>query len=246
MFFVSSRKKTPERLNLGPDWSKLIKKLEKQAKVPILKGFYEAGVVKGSTPVCDVQFVALDLETTGLDPKKNDIISIGLVPFTLSRIYCGQAKHWIVKPRKPLKDDSVVIHGITHSDISDAPDFRRILDEVLLALKGKVVVVHYRRIEREFMDIAIKSRLGEGLMFPVIDTLEIESWYHRGARQNFWSKFTGRPLKSIRLADSRRRYHLPFYSGHNALTDAIATAELLQAQIATRFDATYPVNVFWR
>lgn len=246
MFFLRSQKKRPDLFKTGPDWSKLIKNLKKQSKVSLLKGFYEAGVIKGKTPLCDVEFVALDLETTGLDPKKNDIISIGLVPFTLSRIYCGQAKHWIVKPRKPLEDDSIVFHGITHSDISDAPDFRRILDEVLSALKGKIVVVHYRRIEREFMDLAIKSRLGEGLLFPVIDTLEIESWYYRNTYQKWWSKITGRPLTSIRLADSRRRYNLPFYHGHNALMDAIATAELLQAQIANRFDGSFPVNVLWR
>ena len=244
LFFRS--KTTDLKNKIGPDWPAIMKKYNKRTKVPLLKNFYGSWGVDGNTAIENVEFVALDLETTGLDPTKCDIISIGLVPFNLSRIYCHQAKHWIVKPRKPIEDDSIVIHGITHSDISGAPDFRKVLDELLLSLKGKVVVVHYRRIEREFIDLAIKSRLGEGVIFPVIDTLEIESWFYRRKRHKMWSKFSGHPLTSIRLADSRKRYNLPFYHGHNALIDAIATAELLQAQIACRFDLRCPINVFWR
>lgn len=243
MLFFAEKKIANVRSEV--DWPVLIEKLKKQATDPLLTCFYNAGIVKGDTPLSDVKFVALDLETTGLDSSKNDIISIGLVPFTLSRIYCNQAKHWVVKPRKPLQDNSIVIHGITHSDISGAPDFSCVLEELLLALAGKIVVVHYRCIEREFIDLAVKARLGEGLLFPMIDTLEIESWFFRKSKQKWWSKMTGLPLHSIRLADSRKRYNLPFYQGHNALIDALATAELLQAQIATRFNKTDPVNAFW-
>lgn len=244
MIFFGEKKEIADTRS-GPDWPAFIDKLKKQATDPLLKHFYNAGIVKGDTPLSEINFVAVDLETTGLDPSKNDIISIGLVPFTLSRIYCNQAQHWVVKPRKPLQDNSIVIHGITHSDILNAPDFSYVLEDLLLAITGKVVVVHYRSIERDFIDLAVKARLGEGLLFPVIDTLEIESWFYRKPKQKFWSKMTGYPLQSIRLADSRKRYNLPFYHGHNALIDAISTAELLQAQIANRFKETDPVNAFW-
>ncbi|MEZ8128947.1 3'-5' exonuclease [Enterovibrio norvegicus] len=245
MLFLEPNKGAP-LVQAGPDWPTVIKRLKERAKVPLLERFYDVGVVSGDTPLSEVQFVALDLETTGLDPQNNDIVSIGLVPFTLSRIHCREAKHWIVKPRKPLEEDSVCFHGITHSDVSDAPDFQRVLEEVLSHLEGKIVVVHYRRIEREFLDTAVKQRLGEGLLFPVIDTLEVESWYYRKPSNKFWSWLLKKPLKSIRLADSRRRYNLPFYQGHNALTDAVATAELLQAQVAHRFRPDYPVKALWR
>ncbi|MGF1768995.1 3'-5' exonuclease [Enterovibrio makurazakiensis] len=245
MLYLEPPKKA-SHATVGPDWATLIGRLKQKAKVPLLKRFYDVTNTNGDMPLSDVEFVALDLETTGLDPKTSEIISVGLVPFTLSRIHCRKAKHWIVKPRKALNEDSVVFHGITHSDICDAPDLRRILEEVLAALEGKIVVVHYRRIEREFIDSAIKQRLGEGLLFPVIDTLEIESWFHRKPRHKLWSRLFGRPLTSIRLADSRRRYNLPFYQGHNALVDALATAELLQAQVAHRFSPDDPLKTLWR
>ncbi|MEZ8141784.1 DNA polymerase III subunit epsilon [Enterovibrio norvegicus FF-33] len=244
LYLAPPKQATPA--NAGPDWPTLIERLKQKAKVPLLRRFYEVTNTNGDTPLSELEFVALDLETTGLDPLKSEIISVGLVPFTLSRIHCRDAKHWIVKPRKALHEDSVVFHGITHSDVCDAPDLRRILEEVLAALEGKIVVVHYRRIEREFIDSAIKQRLGEGLLFPVIDTLEIESWFYRKPRHKFWSCVLRKPLTSIRLADSRRRYNLPFYQGHNALIDAIATAELLQAQVAHRFSPDCPLKALWR
>ena len=47
------------------------------------------------------------------------------------------------------------------------------------------------------------------------------------------------------MGDSRLRYHLPHYPGHNALIDAIATAELLQAQIQHHFSPDTPVSDLW-
>jgi DNA polymerase-3 subunit epsilon len=55
----------------------------------------------------------------------------------------------------------------------------------------------------------------------------------------------GRQAASIRLGDSRRRYGLPAYQGHHALRDAIATAELFQAQVAWRFSRQTPLGRLW-
>jgi DNA polymerase-3 subunit epsilon len=55
----------------------------------------------------------------------------------------------------------------------------------------------------------------------------------------------GKKPVSIRLADSRLRYGLPLYQAHHALTDALATAELLQAQIATHYPADVTVGELW-
>ena len=50
---------------------------------------------------------------------------------------------------------------------------------------------------------------------------------------------------SLRLHPSRERYHLPPYQAHHALIDALATAELLQAQIARHYAPDTPVGVLW-
>lgn len=210
-----------------------------------LQHFYQTGVIDPETPLSEVEFVALDFETTGLDIDKDGIISIGLIPFTLQRIYCNQSKHWLVKPRKPLNEDSVIIHGITHSDLSNAPDLRRILDEVLDALAGKVVVVHYQYIERQFFHRALMERINEGILFPMVDTLAIESRIQEQAVSGWWNKLRGKKAASVRLGTSRTRYNLPAYQPHHALVDAIATAELLQAQIYHHYDLATPIKELW-
>ncbi len=227
------------------DWASRFEALAAEAQDPMLHRFYRTGVVSPDTPLSQVPFMAIDFETTGLDPSKDEIISIGLVPFDLQRIYCRDAANWLVKPRRRLNESSVVIHGITHSDLSDAPDLRRIMEEVLETISGKILVVHYRRIERDFFDSAMRLRLGEGIQFPVVDTMAVEADIQQRVNGGFWNRLHGRRLQSIRLGRSRSRYGLPMYNPHHALTDAIATAELLQAQIAWYHSADTPIGDLW-
>ena len=227
------------------NWKAFLQIKAQESKDSRLTHFYNVSTYHGETELKDIEFVALDFETTGLDANENSIISIGLVPFTLRRIACRQAKHWFITPEDKLKEDSIIIHGITHSDLKDAPDLLRILEQLLDELAGKIVVVHYRRIERDFFDAALRSLINEGIVFPVIDTMQIEADVQQAKPKSFLDWFKkGRP-ESIRLANSRTRYNLPTYPPHDALTDAIATAELLQAQIYHHFSPETPIKKLW-
>ncbi len=228
------------------DWRTRFDSLSKAAVYPALKAYYAAGMVAAETPLEQVPLVALDFETTSLNPQQGGIVSIGLVPMDIHRIRASEARHWVLKPRARLSSESVVVHGITHSEIAAAPDLIRILDELLEQLRGKVVVVHHRGIERAFLNAALKVRIGEGIEFPVIDTMDLEARLHRSKRPGFWARLWGHKPVSIRLAQSRDRYNLPFYRPHHALTDAIACGELLMAQVADRFDPQTPVSDVWR
>lgn len=231
--------------SIPENWSELFREQALTTQDERLRVFYEQGTVAADSPLSDVPFVALDFETTGLDAGSDEIISIGLVPFDLNRIRLRDARHWLLKPRRAMKEESIVIHGITHTELSDAPDLNRILGQVLEAIAGRIVVVHYRYIEREFLDAALKRRLGEGIRFPVVDTMAQEAMLHRQGIGSLLKRLVGRKPESIRLGDSRNRYNLPHYGQHHALTDAIATAELLQAQIHHRYSESTPVSDIW-
>ena len=226
------------------DWARQFEQLQQNSRNKHLGAYYQQGMVNADTPIEDVPLVALDFETTGLDSARDDIVSIGLVPFSTERIRCSQAEHWIVKPSRPLAEQSVVIHQITHSDILDAPDLIGILDDLLNALAGKVTVVHYRNIEREFLFQALMKRLGEGIRFPVIDTMALEQDRLRKNR-GLVAKLLNQALPSLRLPDCRQRYGLPAYQLHHATIDAMATAELLQAQLAHHYTPEVPVGQLW-
>jgi len=227
------------------DWAAQFAELAASARDPRLQAFYQAGCVTADTPLEQVPLLALDVETTGLDANQHAIVSLGLLPFTLQRIRCGAARYWVVKPASELSGESVTFHHITHSDIRHAPRLGQILDELLTAMAGKVMVVHYRNIERSFLDQALRQQLGEGLQFPVIDTMQLEARLYPKRQPGWLGRLLGRQPVSIRLADSRQRYNLPMYQAHHALTDALATAELLQAQVATRYALDTPVGELW-
>lgn len=229
------------------DWPARLAELATTAHDPRLKAFYSAGVIDRASPLSSVPLMAMDIETTGLDPVRDGILSIGLVPMSSDRIRASESRHWIVRPRIPLNDDSVTIHGITHTRIADAPDLDDVLEEVLSMMAGRVMVVHCRAIERQFLTYALKPRIGEGIEFPTIDTMELEARLHRTTTSRNWLArlFRRSQPVSIRLGPSRARYGLPRYGLHHALTDALSTAELLQAQIAHRFSPDTPVSELW-
>lgn len=227
------------------DWLGYMAARAQHAQDDALKQYFATPLPSPDTPISQVPMVALDMETTGLDERRHGIVSIGIVPFTLERIKLAERRYWVVKPPRPLDEDSITYHHITHTEVAHAPDFEAVIDELLKELAGSLVVVHFRNIERPFLDAAVKARRGEGVMFPMIDTMSLEARQHR---QTLWARFRrwlGRPPVSIRLNASRERYGLPAYQGHHALVDALATAELLQAQIAHRYTPDTPLKALW-
>lgn len=226
------------------DWPSRLAQLAETSEVDLLERFYARGTLASDTPLSEVPMVALDLETTGLNPEQHGIVSLGLVPFTLERIRMNQSFYRVVRPRRELEDRSITIHQITHEDLDEAPDLADIAETLLEALAGRVVVVHYHAIERRFLHRAFARRFGEGVMFPLIDTLAIEKRLSQRITPNPLTWFGDRRV-SLRLADARRRYHLPQYSPHHALTDALATAELFQAQVAYHGSPDDPIADWW-
>lgn len=201
-----------------------------------LKDFYSSFTIEDNTPLNDLPLLALDFETTGLDPDKDDLLSIGAVPFDTHRIQFGQRAYWVLKPAAKLQPETIAIHGITHSAVENAPELLDILPSLLDLMKNRIVVAHCASIEQRFLSAALQYRIGEGIVFPTIDTLSIEQHHVKaphsagikGLFKRLFNRNEGSP--SVRLSDSRTRYHLPFYKPHHALMDALACAELLQAQ----------------
>lgn len=200
----------------------------------ILKTYYQKTIpsleLATSLTLSDIELIAVDLETTGLNPEVDDILSIGTVRMRIDKILYGPRKRWLLKPASKLRADSIRIHGITHSDVESAPDLAEVLPEFLDELAGKVVVVHCAAIEESFLDVAIRYRFGEGFHFPAIDTMGLARSLQDQKRQSLLSRlFDNNAKPSLRLADLRKRYGLPFYPPHEAVTDALATGELLMA-----------------
>ena len=229
-----------------PKWPDVFSQLATEAKDARLKQYYATPMISGDTPLKDVPFVSIDFETTGLNAQDDAILTIGLVPFTLSRIQCSGSRHWVVNPNRELNEESVVIHGITDSEVKNAPQLDAILAQILEAMAGKIVLVHYKNIERQFFHHALINCIGEGIQFPVVDTLDIEYALQRQQCAGFFNWLKRKKPGSVRLGHARERYGLPAYHPHHALTDALATAELFQAQVQYHFDPDMPLSALWQ
>lgn len=216
---------------LPENWQQAFAKLADECQSPALKRFYSAGVPGLHLPLEKTPLVSLDIETTGLDPNNDDIVSIGLVDFNLEAIRLNSACYWLAKPHGPLTHESITIHEITHSEIQDAPRLSSFLDEVLDAIAGKIVVIHCAAIERPFLYEAAMKHYGEPLLFPMLDTMALEAHV---THKPWWKRFGRQP--SLRLDACRQRYNLPRYRAHQALMDAVSCAELFQAQVSHHLD----------
>lgn len=175
----------------------------------------------------DVEFIALDLETSGLDPKRDAIVSIGLVMIRRGRIDLATAFHRVLRVDVAMPEHSAVIHRITDDRAELGQALEDVLPLVLAALKGRVMIAHHARVELGFLDAACKRLYGAGFLVPTVDTEAlVRDWLDR----------RGQPYGpgDLGLQALRRRYGLPAHRAHDALADAVATAELFIAHMAHR------------
>jgi DNA polymerase-3 subunit epsilon len=175
----------------------------------------------------DTPILSVDFETTGLQAKNDKLLSVGFVDLFANKIPLKSSYHQIVHSRELLKSDNVAIHQITDSEKNKGESLKVVIEALLKALAGKVMLVHFSRIEREFLQQACIKLYGVAPVFPMIDTLMV-------AKKLLDAHGVPYDPSSLRLSVLRAQYQLPEHHAHNALNDAIATAELLMAQINAR------------
>ena len=175
------------------------------------------------------EIVAIDLETTGLDPRKDDILSIGLVQIEHFQVKLSTAWHSIVRIDRDIPGESAVIHQITDDQAAAGAPIEDLLPEVLRRMAGRPMLVHYSPIEQNFLSAVCERLYGAPFVAPIIDTLEIGQRVFERRNHLIQSG-------DLRLFNLRPRYNLPQYKAHNALSDALATAELFLAMA----DNLYP------
>jgi DNA polymerase-3 subunit epsilon len=214
------------------------RKLLRDAPAGPLRDYLAAPFADRGADYRSIEFVALDLETTGLDPDSDVILSVGMVSLVAGRIDLSSAQHYLVAPERAVPEDSAVIHRITDDAAARGDALADVMPRLLARLCGRVMLGHHVKIERQFLDAACQRLYGTGFLVPVADTEAlIRRWFERRDQV-----LAGGDL---RLHALRTRYGLPRYTAHNALTDALATAELFCAFVATaNLESRLPLKRF--
>ena len=177
-------------------------------------------------PFSRVDFLVVDVETTGLDPRRDHVLEVGWVPVTSGEVVLNGVRGTLVRPPSGVVvGESAVLHGLTDDDLGAAPGLADVLAELGAALQGRVLVAHHAPIEIGFLVGALFDGQADGAPLHVVDTMTLQ-------RRLLVGRHGEPPPGALRLDAARRRFGLPRYAAHRAATDAIATAELLLAQVA--------------
>lgn len=162
------------------------------------------------------EFICFDCETTGLDIKKDEIISIGAVIIKNNKILTSQKFERFVKPTKELGSESIKIHQIRLCDLENGEKISDVLLDFIEFIGERPLVGYYLEFDVGMVNSALK-RIGQPkLQNPQI---EISSIYY------------DKRLKSVpngnidlRFNTIMKKLDLPILSKHDAINDAIMTA----------------------
>lgn len=176
--------------------------------------------------IADAGYVVLDTELTGLNVKNDSIISVGAVRMSGKRINVGDVFYRLVSPSTEMRHESIVVHGITPSDLQEKPPIETVLYELLDFCGSDIIVGHFLSLDMDFINKAIKRVSGATLYNRLIDTYRLHEWIRMNDGA-FSSHYNGMS-EELNLFALARKYKVPISGAHNALNDAYITAQLFQ------------------
>lgn len=193
---------------------------------------------KSGRPVGQARLVAIDLETSGLNARRDQILSIGMVDVTAGLLDLASSYYTVTRAAGLDRQIGAQFHGLGHSAVAGGASLKEGLDKVLDRLAGGVMIAHGCQVEQNFLNAACQSIYGVPFKVPIICTLQLEQ---KRLRRSGRTAAPG----GLRLAALRERYGLPRYKAHHALVDAIACGELFLAQFShISGDLNSPVREF--
>ncbi len=192
----------------------------------ILTPFESSRNITASTKMKKLKdFIAVDVETTGLKTGYNDIIEISaikFVDFEPKEIFTT-----LLKPRKPIPPEATAINGITDEMVKDAPTFSQIHDSLKEYLGKSNLVFHNASFDVKFLFVS-GLEFHENQVFYC--TLELS--------KRFLKDWDGKPYESYKLTDICSEVYIYFNDAHRSSADALATGLLFNEIVKAKKDVT--------
>ena len=168
-----------------------------------------------ATPLGE-EWVALDFETTSLDPAKAEIVSIGAVRIQGNQVLTGEALSIKVQPPASLSAQSVVIHGLRHQDLQQGMTLEAALRLLLAFIGPRELVGYHIAYDLHILNLACQRLWG--LTLPQRG-LEVSRLYH----DRLYRRYPDAVI-DLHLAAICQHLGLPALPLHDALSDATAAA----------------------
>lgn len=168
-------------------------------------------------------WLAVDIETNGLDAKNDAMLSLAWVPIRPPVIAVDRHGYKVVQSSEGLSQ-AAVVHQLSAADIAAGEPLEAVMHAFKQAAENALLVAHNLRFDYEVLQVAL-AKLGHQRWRPdgLYCTLQAERRRLLRAQQELQQG-------ELTLAACRARYGLAEFNGHHALNDAIACAELFLVQ----------------
>lgn len=174
-------------------------------------------------PWTEQTYVALDVESSGLDPRRDQLLAVAWVVIKPPVIDYASGRYFLLKHHQTDLKQSPVVHGLVSKDFVDPTEPADVLRELAAVLKGKVLVCHYIQLDWGFLTNAAKQYGIKLEPLARFDTLAYEAQRLKRHQHHI-------ARGELTLSACRQRYGLPPYNAHHAFSDAVACGELMLAQ----------------
>lgn len=167
------------------------------------------------------RFVVVDVETTGLDMLRDQVISIGAVTVEHALLDLAHGFEVVLQQRAPSDVDNILVHGIDGTTQTTGLDPALGLQQFIDFAGNSPLVAYHAAFDRTMIDRATKGFLGVTLRNPWIDLAYIApALYPQLAAERH------------ALDDWAAAFSIENVSRHNAVADASVTAQLLLVLLA--------------
>lgn len=171
------------------------------------------------SPAGDVRFVVLDTETTGLDPRRDKIISIGALAVADDEIRLDDSFEVLL--RVAYNNSSVTVHGITRDEAADGMEEPEAVQLFLHYLDDGVIVGHHIGHDIQALDVAAQKHFGRRVGNRWLDTMDLT------LRLNDAGAFAGQTMaQGFSLDGLCDMFGIAMHDRHTAGGDALLTARV--------------------
>ena len=162
------------------------------------------------------EYVCFDCETTGLDPKKDDIVSIGAVIIKNNTIIASKKFVKFVKPKTKLQAEAIKVHHIRECDLQDAEDMDTVIEEFLHFIGNRTLVGYYLEFDVAMINKYVKPKLGITLPNKI---LEVSAIYY-----DYKIEKIPQANIDLRFNTIMNELKIPSFGKHDAYSDAMMTS----------------------
>ena len=161
--------------------------------------------------------VSIDCETTGLDRRKDEIVSVAAVRLRGSRVMTSQAFTATVRCKAAINPTGIKIHGLRERDVAMGQAMAEVLPELLKFIGGRPLVGYYLEFDVAMINRYVRAWLGINLPNP---QLEVSGLYYD---RKYGDAPPGTHI-DLTFASLARDLKLDLIDQHDALADATTAA----------------------